>query len=82
MLKDVNLIMNKSGKKVSAKLLNISESSNSSKSGVLYDVKLDLEKRNEMRSHRLVFDLTDGEKTVKNCKIFNIDDKYMKFISH
>lgn len=45
MLKDVRLIMKKNGEKINAQLLNIFESINSARKGVLYNFKLDLEKK-------------------------------------
>jgi hypothetical protein len=81
MLKNVKLIMKKNGEKINARLLNISDSDTSPVRGVLSDVEVDTEKRNKMQSHSLRFDLTDGEKVVENCRIFNIDGRYIKFIS-
>lgn len=81
MLKEVKLKLRKNEEIIYARLVEVSNPDISPTTGLLYDVKVDLEKRNEIYRHGLKFDITDGKKILKECRVFNIDGKYVKFIS-
>lgn len=80
MLKNVSLIMEKSGEKVNAILSDISESKTSPITGILYNIELTQEEINKTYKHGLKFKISDGENLLSGCKIFNVDDGYIKFI--
>jgi len=81
MFKKVKLKLKKNEEIINAKLIEISKPTSSPTIGLLYDVEVDLEKRNEIYRHGLKFDITYNEKTLKECRVFNVDGKYVKFIS-
>jgi len=80
MLKNVNLVMERSGEKINALLGDISDSGVSPVIGLLYDVELSSEEIGKIYRHGLRFNVTGGDRLLFNCKIFNVDDKYIKFI--
>ncbi len=81
MLKKVKLKLRKNKEIIDARLIELSKPDISPTTGLLCDVEVDLEKRNEIYRHGLKFDITDGKKTLEECRVFNIDGKYIKFIS-
>lgn len=80
MLKAVSLIMERSGKKVDALLSDVSDSKNLEFTGILHSIGLTREEINEIHQHGLKFNIICDEKLFCNCKIFNVDDGYIKFI--
>lgn len=80
MLKNVSLIMEKNGKSINALLGDIVDSESSSVTGILYNIELNQEEINNTYKHGLRFNISDGENLLNDCRIFNVDDKYVKFI--
>jgi hypothetical protein len=78
-MKNVNLIM-ENGKKINALLDGAFDSGSSPIMGLLYNIDLEQNEINKIYKHGLKFNINDGEELLTDCKIFNIDDKYIKFI--